>query len=383
MQNLRFWLWLVLSGRCATERNVKILNHFGTPEAAFTAKRKDYEKIEGIRQPDIDLFCNKSLDMADRVLETCNNKNIKIVTIHDEEYPFRLKHIAPVPLLFYVKGEIPKEVNDLSISIVGTRQPTTYGEASAEKISFDLASMGVPIISGMARGVDTAAHKAALRAGGKTVAVLGSGVDYIYPYENKMLYEEITHSGAVISEFPPMAKPDAGNFPIRNRIISGISKGTVVIESNEKGGSMITARLALEQGRDVFAVPGAINSSQSLGTNELIKQGAKLVTGAIDVIEEYIDSYQRKIMRLDEYSSKKEDAPLKVASSAPNYGTKAALPEGDSKKVFSLLSNEPIHISDIAAKASLSAKDTATVLLMLEMDGYAISLSGGFYKIKN
>lgn len=382
MQNLRFWLWLVLSGRCATERNVKILNHFGTPEVAFTAKRKDYEKIEGIRQPDIDLFCNKSLDMVNRVLEICNNKAIRIVTINDEEYPFRLKHIAPVPLLLYVKGEIPKEVNDLSISIVGTRQPTAYGEAAAEKISFDLASMGVPIISGMARGVDTAAHKAALRAGGKTVAVLGSGVDYIYPYENKMLYEEITHSGAVISEFPPMAKPEAGNFPIRNRIISGISKGTVVIESNEKGGSMITARLALEQGRDVFAVPGAINSSQSLGTNELIKQGAKLVTGAIDVIEEYIDSYQRKIMRLDEYKSGKENTPLKVASSTPNYGEKASLPEGDSKKVFALLSNEPIHISDIAAKASLSAKDTATILLMLEMDGYAISLTGGFYKVK-
>lgn len=381
MQNLRFWLWLVLSGRCATERNVKILNHFGTPEAAFTAKRKDYEKIEGIRQPDIDLFCNKSLDMADRVLETCNKKEIRIVTINDVEYPFRLKHISPVPLLFYVKGEIPKEVNDLSISIVGTREPTAYGEAAAEKISYDLASMGVAVISGMARGVDTAAHKAALRAGGKTVAVLGSGVDYIYPYENKMLYEEITHSGAVISEFPPMTKPERENFPIRNRIISGISKGTVVVESNEKGGSMITARLALEQGRDVFAVPGAINSSQSLGTNELIKQGAKLVTSAVDVIEEYIDSYQ--IIKMDEYRSGKENIPLKVASSTPNYGTKAQLPEGDSKKVFSLLSNEPMHISDIAAKASLSAKDTATVLLMLEMDGYAISLTGGFYKIKN
>lgn len=386
MNNLKFWLWLTLTGHPATMRNVTVLSHFKTPENVFTAKRKDYEKVEGLRLNDIDVFCNKSLDEAEKVLEYCANNNIRIITVFDKEYPSRLKFISPLPLVLYVKGQIPNSTNNISISIVGTRDFSAYGATAAEKIAFELAKCGVVVVSGMAKGIDSIAHKATLKAGGKTIAVLGSGVDFIYPYENKSLYEEIIASGAVISEFPPKTKPEAGNFPIRNRIISGISQGTVIVESGERGGSMITARLALEQGRDVFAVPGMINSSQSVGTNELIKQGAKLVTTAADILEEYVDINSYKVIRIEQFGDFsaldgiKDNTYNKIASPSLPYND---LPEGDTKKVYKELTFEPIHISDISVKANLSASETATALLMLEMEGLATSLTGGFYKIKN
>lgn len=388
MHNLRFWLWLALTGKCGTIRAERVLKHFKTPQAAFTAKRKDYEQVEGIRGIDIDLFCNKSLEEADRVIETCKNKDIKIVTAEDDEFPERLKFIEPMPILLYVRGEIPKETNGLCISIVGTRNCSEYGAAAAKNISYGLAKCGAVVVSGMAKGIDTIANKSAIKAAGQTIAVLGSGVDFIYPYENKMLYEEIIQSGAVISEFPPMTKPDAGNFPIRNRIISGLSLGTVVVESDEKGGSMITARLALEQGRDVFAVPGQINSGQSRGTNELIKQGAKLVTCAEDVLEEYIYAF-RNLVRFEKSgeisvisNNPFEDIRAQVASRKEEYRNKADIIDEMHRKVYDVLTDEPQHISDISVKANLLAQETAAALIVLELESKALSLAGGYYKIK-
>jgi DNA processing protein len=383
MGNLKFWLWLTLSGKPATERIVKVLNYFETPEKAFTAKRKEYEKIEGLRLPDIDLFCNKSLDEANRVLEYCQNQGIRIITAFDEEYPSRLKHIFPKPLLLYVKGKIPVETEKFSISIVGTRNFSSYGASVCEKLAGDLARCGFVIVSGMARGIDTVAHTATLRARGKTVAVLGSGVDYIYPYENKLLYEEIVSSGAVISEFMPRSKPDASNFPIRNRIISGMTLGTIVVESAEKGGSMITARLASEQGRDVFAVPGMVNSEISKGTNELIKQGAKLVTTASDILEEYADISDFKILRYDESGSQLPQKEYKtVASSAVPYLHKQKF-DAEKGEIYNLISHTPIHTSEIYSKAKMPPEKISELLLMLEMEDEIISLSGGFYKIRD
>ena len=386
MNNLKFWLWLTLTGHPATMRNITILSHFKTPENVFTAKRKDYEKVEGLRLNDIDVFCNKSLDEANRVLDYCANNDIRIINIFDKEFPSRLKFISPAPLVLYVKGQIPNTSKNISISIVGTRDFSAYGANAAEKIAYELAKCGVVVVSGMATGIDSVAHKATLKAGGKTIAVLGGGVDFIYPYENKLLYEEIIASGAVISEFPPKTRPLRENFPIRNRIISGISQGTVIVESGERGGSMITARLALEQGRDVFAVPGMIDSSQSVGTNELIKQGAKLVTTGLDVLEEYADINSYNVVRIEQFGDfsaldgTKDTTYNKIASPSLPYNN---LPQGDTKKVYEVLTYEPIHISDISAKANLCASETATALLMLEMEGLVLPLTGGFYKIKN
>jgi DNA processing protein len=285
----------------------------------------------------------------------------KLITIWDSEYPSILKKIYDPPILFYILGEFA-ESDQYSIAIVGTRQPTNYGKVQAEKISADLAKQGITIISGMARGIDSIAHYAAIKSGGRTIAVVGSGLDVIYPAENKKLFEKISENGAVISEFSLGTKPDAQNFPRRNRIISGLSLGVIVIETGVQGGAMQTAALALDQNREVFALPGNVGVKQSDGTNLLIQKGeAKLITSADDVINEL-------------------EIKLKpvLGKNIPKQQVNLSLFE---EKLINVLNSEPLQIDRIATLANMTTSECLVNLLSLEFKGLVKQLPGKMFAL--
>ncbi len=285
----------------------------------------------------------------------------KIITIWDEEYPSLLKKIYDPPILFYLLGEL-NESDQYSVAIVGTRQPTNYGKVQAEKISMDLAKQGITIISGMARGIDSIAHNSALKSGGRTIAVIGSGLDVIYPPENKKLFDKIRENGTIISEFSLGTKPDAQNFPRRNRIISGLSLGVIVIETGLTGGAMQTAAFALDQNREVFAVPGNIGVRQSEGTNLLIqKSEAELIISAEDVINEL-------------------EIKLKpvLGKNIPKQQIDLTLFE---EKIINVLNSEPLQIDKIALLTNMTTSDCLVNLLSLEFKGLVKQLPGKMFAL--
>ena len=285
----------------------------------------------------------------------------KLITIWDEEYPSILKKIYDPPILFYILGDFT-ESDQYSIAVVGTRQPTNYGKVQAEKISMDLAKQGITIVSGMARGIDSIAHNSALKTGGRTIAIIGSGLDVIYPAENKKLFEKISENGAIVSEFSLGTKPDAQNFPRRNRIISGLSLGVVVIETGIQGGAMQTAAFALDQNREVFALPGNIGVRQSEGTNLLIQKGeAELIISADDVINELE-------IRLK---------PV-LGKNIPKQQIDLTMFE---EKIINVMNAEPLHIDKIASLANLSTSDCLVNLLSLEFKGLIKQLPGKMFAL--
>lgn len=287
---------------------------------------------------------------------------IKTIKKDSKDYPEGLKHIFRPPGELFINGEIL--LSDFNaIAIVGTRLPTYYGLRQCEKLSYDLAIRGITVVSGMARGIDTAAHKGAMKAGGRTIAVLGSGHNHIYPPENRKLYNEIIRNGAVISQFPPDTLPLRPHFPMRNRIISGLSKGIVVIEAPQKSGALITADFALEQGREVFAMPGNINSVKSSGTNRLIKEGAKLLESVSDILEEL--KYVLNVDSVKSDVSERRLSPTDISSIS-----------SDEKRIFRILSDKPRFIDEISNVAEFSAARTSKVLLGLELKRLIKALPG-------
>lgn len=304
---------------------------------------------------------NSSFQKYEQEIAIIEKLDGKIVTYWDKEYPQQLKNIYYPPLILYMLGTY--EENDIqAISIVGTRKCTDYGKSVTNYFSSKLAKQGITIISGLARGVDSIAHRAAIKAGGRTIAIIGSGLDIIYPPENGKLFSEIIENGAIISEFPLGTKPDAQNFPKRNRIIAGISIGTLVAETKENGGAMQTAKFALDQNKEVFAIPGNITSEQSRGANILIQQnGAKLVGEPEDVLVEL---------------------QLKLK---PTIGKKTQKPKLDlslfEEKIYETLNSTPKQIDKIAADSKLSISDTLVNLLSLEFKGVVQQLPGKLFKI--
>lgn len=274
------------------------------------------------------------------------------ISINERLYPDSLKNIFNPPPELFVEGDILPEDNN-AIAIVGTRRATYYGLEQCEKISYELALKGITVISGMARGIDSAAHRGALAAGGRTIAVLGSGHNNIYPSENRQLYGKIVKSGAVISEFPPDMPPLKVNFPRRNRVISGLSKGVVVIEAAIKSGSLITANFALEQGREVFAMPGNVSSRKSNGTNALIKEGAKLVVNADDILEElkYVIVVKDAARPAESGKGKKEISRVSL----------------DEKRILGILNEEPKSIDDISNTVNIPSNRASELLIRLEL----------------
>jgi DNA processing protein len=293
-----------------------------------------------------------------REIEKAQQLGIKIITLSDKDYPEPLKQIYDPPPVLYVKGK-NLSFNNNSIAIVGARKASTYGRNVAMSFAKELASMEVNIVSGMARGIDSFAHKGAIDAGGPTAAVFGCGIDIVYPPENKNLMERIFECGCIISSFPLGTPPLSANFPARNRIISGLSLGTIVIEAAEKSGSLITADFSLEQGREVFAVPGNIFSPYSRGTHKLIKQGAKLVESIDDVLDELF------FERLD-------DKNVEINTDLQNLSV-------TEKDVYELIDYQPIQIEQLISRAQRNSREVNAILTRLELKGYISALHGGYF----
>ncbi|MFO7931997.1 MAG: DNA-processing protein DprA [Desulfosalsimonas sp.] len=343
----------------------RLLDRFGSPENVFAAGRNELCEVEGLAEKSLRALMNADFSgAAKKESEYCRNSGCRIITLNDEEYPYRLARIPDPPPYVYAFGE--KLPDGPAVAVVGTRNPTRYGASMARRLSADLCAMGFVIVSGMASGIDSEAHLGAIDAGGKTVAVLGSGLSVIYPRENRRLYYRISENGAVISELPGTEPPNAYNFPGRNRIISGMSMGAVVVEGARKSGSLITARLAAEQGREVFAVPGNINSYKSTGAHELLKQGAKLVERAEDVVEELAP------LLLTGYS-----APGPCSGQKEQDGHPALTAE--ELRVYDTLDPYPAHIDDLCSRLAMDAGSLLAVLLNLELKGMAVQMPGKYF----
>ena len=290
--------------------------------------------------------------------ERLQRDGIEVCCVEDDEYPELLRNTADPPYLFYYRGDL-HILNEFCLAVVGSRVATSYGRTQAFRFGRELAGQGVVVVSGMARGIDTEAHRGALEAGGKTAAVLGSGIDVIYPRENRKLYQQIVDNGIVISEFAPGTKPESGNFPARNRTISGLSRGVLVVEAKQRSGALITADFALEQGRDVFAIPGPINSQNSMGTNNLIKQGACLVNSLDDILHEY-----------------GMDVAVNPAS---QQGVLAFPADSDEAAVLEALAHDTVHFDRLVQLSRLGVGKLSAALLKLEFEGIIRAIPGNYY----
>jgi DNA processing protein len=368
-ENLTYWLALARVDGLGVRSAHKAIAHFGSPQAAYMASLTELESC-GLTAPVAQaIFAQAGLREAEKEVEASAKAGCRLVTVSSEEYPALLGQIADPPLVLYVMGDATV-LSRHAVAMVGSRRPSAYGSSVAHRLASDLSQRGLTVVSGLARGIDSASHRGALEAGGKTIAVLGSGVDVIYPRENKPLAKQIMESGAVISEFPLGTGPTPQNFPIRNRIISGLSLGAVIVEAAEYSGSLITARLALEQNREVFGVPGNITSAQSFGPNHLIKQGAKLVDQWIDVIEEFPAAIRMQLLPPGEAS---EGEPIS-AQTASLFETSMS---PDQKAVFETLrADEALFVDSIFGSVSLPQPRVLAALLELEMTGLVRQLPG-------
>jgi len=341
----------------------RLLERFDTPEAALNAAPGSLAGIRGITPAVIDaIISGQWRRFAIEESRRLEAGAVRLVTFTSPAFPKSLFEIPDPPPFLYVKGELRS--SEPSIAIVGSRRATSYGLMTTAKLAGELASHGVCVVSGMARGVDTAAHKGALQAGGRSIGVLGCGVDMIYPPENRSLFDEMAAKGCLVSEFPLGTLPLAENFPRRNRIISGLCSGVLVVEAAEKSGSLITAQYALEHGRDVFAVPGNISFATSRGSNRLIKQGAKLVDCIEDILEE-----------LPGCANVSAEAPL----FQPSPRTFALTPK--EAAIYELLARSPLHIDDIISQTELTAGEVSSMLLHLELKGAITPLPGTHYAV--
>ncbi len=324
----------------------KLLEYFSQPQDIFEAPAEKLMRVSGIGDNLVNRVQSFKYETLEKEFKTVQKLSLKIITFENTDYPENLKNIPGLPIVLYVKGKLIPQDN-LAIGIVGSRQATFYGLSAAEKFSAELVVAGFTIVSGMARGIDTAAHRGALKAGGRTIAVIGSGFNHIYPPENKEFSEEISRSGAVISEFPVNEKPLKENFPRRNRVISGLSLGLLVSEAAKNSGALITADFALEQGREVFAIPGKIDSHASFGTNELIKQGAKLVSGAQDILEEF----------------NLAATPLPKESPLLKYD----MHNEKENKLYELITRQAIPLDELIEKSSMDVAQISGILLSLQI----------------
>lgn len=345
----------------------QIIAYFGSALDAWHATENEFKKW-GTESWINSLILERAQLDPHHIAEDLAQKQIKTVIPEEEHYPGLLRELADAPPLLYYKGKL--EASDQGIAIVGSRKATPYGKAAAEFLGKELAKQGFVVVSGLARGIDTAAHKGALAVQGKTWAILGSGLDYLYPPENKKIAEQIVLHGAIMSEFAPGVPPEPQFFPMRNRIISGVSRGVVVVEAAARSGALITVDCALEQGREVFAVPGPIFSEQSRGCHQLLRQGAKLVEGVDDILSELLlesqdcddESPSQGVSKINEDDCRQEKNQTQ-----------------EQKEILAYLSDLPLHIDQIALQSSLTSSQVALVLLELQLNGEIEQLPGQQY----
>jgi DNA processing protein len=355
------WLALHLVPGLGNMAFKKLLDRFGSPTDVFRAKLADLSQVEGLRKRVVQGIVQRQFSQdPESVLRDLEKHGARTMIFSDAEYPDPLREIHDPPMVLYIKGEaIPGKAT--FVAIVGSRNSTPYGVKTAENLAQGLARRGLGIVSGLARGIDSAAHWGCIEGRGFTIGVLGTGIDAVYPSSNKKLFDVMAEKGAVVTEFPLKTPPEPKNFPIRNRLISGLSRGVIVVEATMKSGSLITASVALEQGREVFAVPGSVHSFKSQGCHFLIKQGAKLVENADDVLDELGLNYT--------YAAKKD-----------SYSEPPLPPmEDNEKKVYDLIGDYPVHIDDIVREGNMEPGTASAVLMRMELKGIIRQLPGKLF----
>jgi DNA processing protein len=351
---LLYYYWISSTPGIGAVRAHDIIEFFGSVEKAWNADNEAFTKIKGISQAVANnIISRRNESKLLKEMKDIRDKGIRLVTIGDDEYPDRLRHLFTPPCMLYIKGRM-RECTKY-IAVVGSRKCTGYGRMVARDISSKLSKYNIGIISGLARGIDTEAHKGALDAGGFTCAVLGCGLDIIYPPENGKLMKEMEYNGTLISEYPPGTLPLAGNFPARNRIISGLSDGVLVVEAGEKSGALITVDYALEQGIDVFAIPGSILSNQSRGTNLLIKDGAKPVLGVEDILCEF---------NIDQSTGETHNEVSNLSQTE--------------RRLMDIIKDSPVNTDDLLQEVHLKVSEMNSILTWLELKGIVKILPGNY-----
>ncbi len=382
---LKYWVWLSELKGLRNQTRLALLRRFGDPESIFYADADELLLTDGVERSQLKLLENHDLAPADRILADCQRLDIRLLTLSDAAYPGRLKNIYDPPALLYCKGRLPLLDDFLCVAVVGTRDCTPYGVACAEKLGFGLASGGAAVVSGLAKGIDAAAIRGALRAGGVTVGVVGNGLDVYYPYESRYLYEDVASAGILLSEYPPGTEPASGHFPVRNRIISGLSLAALVVEAPEKSGALITAATALEQGRDVFAVPGPIDAPASVGCNCLIRDGAGLVSDASDILREYEGRFVLNLKESREqpetlgYQARMAPEPKPVAPTLSLRHSDAELTDDQIAVLKALSDTEPMQVDDLTELVEIPTRRVLSALTVLEIDQYVAQHPGKRY----
>ncbi len=411
------WIWLSTRTNVSDRVKAGLLQHFRDAEDIYYAEAEAYLVAEGLTEEGLAALQDKNLTQAQQILDACDEKNIRILTFRDAAYPNRLRNIVDPPVVLYYKGHLP-EFDDLPlIAVVGTRKATPYGLTAAKRMGYQIASCGGTVVSGMAYGIDGMAMQGALSAGGKVIGVLGCGVDVVYPISNRSLFADTERHGCLISEFAPGTEPFRWNFPKRNRIISGLSCGVLVIEAPEGSGALITARQAAEQGRDVFAVPGNIDMPTCAGSNALLRDGAIMASSGWDVVSEYQAQFPDKIQNrckpglqlaypdeVEKAAAEAEKPMPKVAQKPKLFGSwkdkkkkeidnstsshyidaeeKRPALTADEQTVLSLAQQGKTLVDDIIADAGLPAGAVLAALTMLEVKGVLTRLPGKRVKLK-
>lgn len=405
------WIWLAHRPGVNNRLKAQLLEHFSDPEELYCADQEALRYVEGMTKRAFESLQDKSLAQSERILAKCAEKRLHLITYRDAAYPAKLRSIPDPPLVLYYKGSLPDFESRPVIGVVGTRKATSYGLMSAKRMGQQISRCGGIVVSGMALGIDAMAMSGALTGGQPVVGVLGCGVDVVYPKDNETLFEQTQRFGCILSEFPPETRPNPQNFPMRNRIISGISNGVVVIEAPERSGALITANLAAEQGRDVFAVPGNIDMASFLGSNRLLRDGAIMVSSGWDVVSEYEGLFPDKLHRMGEVRPQKA-LPNEQAARPKNLGKvaqKVAVPEKEShlkknlekepvdkeragsysekstkkksltdneRKIVDALGEGQRLVDDVVAETGLSTGALLAALTMLELKGIIRRLPG-------
>lgn len=391
MASLKYWIWLASLPKVGLRMKHALLGAFETPEKIYFSESGEYSLVEGITRPVIAaLEEGKSLDRADRILGDCERLDLRVLTIQDTEYPDRLRNILDPPLLLYVQGRMPLFDDEVAVAMVGTRRASPYAVTMGEKLAYQMAGLGAVIVSGLAAGGDAAAHRGALRAGGLTVGVIGGGHDIIYPRESRWLYQDVGVRGAILSEYPPGTEHMGSHFPVRNRIISGLSLGVVVTEAPERSGALITASRALDQGKDVFVLPGQADDWHCAGSNQLLRDGAIPVMDAWDVLSHYTARYPHRIrsLRLEEPRRFGGEAPEaeKKPAEAPKPQPAPALPvldlagdhglTDDQLRIVRALRDRTVQVDDLIEETQIPTRRVLSALTMLELDKIVTQGSG-------
>lgn len=395
MSSIRYWLWLTLTKGINNRIITALLDCFGTPEAVYSADEEALTAIESLTPDNVSALCDKSLAKAEKVMAVCKKKDIKILAFDSPYYPSLLARIYDPPYVLYARYKERIDLNEhMTISVVGTRRCSPYGIKMASNIACGLAQEGVTIVSGMAKGIDGAANSGALRGGGVTVAVLGCGVDVCYPAVHKKLMEEIINHGMVLSEYPPGTRPYPGNFKIRNRIITGLSYGTVIVEAPTRSGALNSATWTVDQNREVFVVPGDATRTSAQGSNQLLIDGAVPIVCAEDVLQVFKDRFTQILQKnkpafaieaepLTEETNQEQEV-AKEQEEIPEAKKEKVLPADlneQERRVAMLLSYEPVHVDDLTG-CGLSIGELNATLTMLELKGLIKAMPGKYYCFK-